>query len=127
MDKLKASRSTAGKALDTLDEILQVKQTVFNRDASIHRFEYTTEAFWKWLKRHLLVHEGISEASPKQVIRAALKAGIIDKDKTMCLLEMIDDRNLASHTYIEKVAIVISQKIPGYAKVMREVLNITDL
>ncbi len=121
MEKLKIK--SFGHALQTLEEILNEKETVIVRDATIQRFEYTFEAMWKALKFYLLDTEGQSCNSPKQCIRNAGQVGILNSEETELALKLVDDRNMTTHTYIEAVAIKISKNIPEYCEIMRKIYN----
>jgi len=118
MEKLKRRLEEAEKALKTLKEVSQEPYSVIVRDASIQRFEYTFEAFWKFLRDYLKEIEGIRCNSPKSCFREALATGLINEEQAMALLEMTDDRNLTSHTYIEEVAEQIYRKVEHYYKLM---------
>jgi len=113
----------ASKALKTLDEALSAEYSVFIRDAAIQRFEYTTEAIWKCLQTYLKEHEGIPCASPKACLREAKKVKILNEEEVILALEMIDDRNLASHTYHEEVANKIFGRLKEYTGVMKKILE----
>ncbi len=121
MEKLKIKNF--GNALKTLEEILNEKETVIVRDATIQRFEYTFEAMWKALKFYLVDMEGQNCNSPKQCMRTAGQTGILNSDETELALKLVDDRNMTTHTYIEVVAIKIFKKIPKYCKLMRKIYN----
>ena len=121
MEKLKIK--SFGNALETLEEILNEKETVIIRDATIQRFEYTFEAMWKALKFYLLHSEGQNYNSPKQCLRAAGQIGILNSEETELALELVDDRNMTTHTYIEAVADKIFRKIPEYCKIMRKIYD----
>jgi nucleotidyltransferase substrate binding protein (TIGR01987 family) len=84
----------------------------------IHRFEYSTEAFWKYLKAYLLIEHNLPTNSPREVIRSGLKAKFYDEESSKELLQMLDDRNLTSHTYVEELAESIAGRIPAYSKIM---------
>ena len=124
MEKLKRRIEEVEKALITLKEISQEPYSVIVRDAAIQRFEYTFEAFWKFLRDHLSEIEGIRCNSPKSCFREALSAGLISEGQTMTCLEMTDDRNLTSHTYIEEVAEQIFRKISSYGKLMEGIFSL---
>jgi nucleotidyltransferase substrate binding protein (TIGR01987 family) len=111
------------KALVSLEEILRHEPSVIVRDATIQRFEYTTEAAWKALKHFLSEHEGVDCSTPKSCIRAAFQAALLTEEQTETFLCMIDDRNLASHTYVEAVAQRIAASIPKYARLLRDLLG----
>jgi nucleotidyltransferase substrate binding protein (TIGR01987 family) len=75
------------------DEIVQM--------ALVQAFEFTYELAWNVMKDYL-ESEGFDEvANAKQTIRIAFQAELItDAEKWM---EMIQKRNLASHTYNQKI------------------------
>ncbi len=123
MEKLARRVKEAEKALETLREILREPYSVIVRDATIQRFEYTFEIFWKLVKEYLYNHEGIECNSPKSCFREASSVGLLSEEQTITCLEMTDDRNLTSHTYIEEVAESIYEKIRDYNELMDTVLN----
>jgi nucleotidyltransferase substrate binding protein (TIGR01987 family) len=123
MERVKRRVEEAEKALRTLREISHESYSVIVRDAAIQRFEYTFETFWKLLREYLREAEGIRCNSPKSCFREALSTGLINGEQTMTCLEMTDDRNLTSHTYIEEVAEQIYRRIEGYCKVMEDIFN----
>lgn len=86
------------KALVSLEEALTVEKTDISRDASIQRFEFCVELSWKSAKKVM----GTSTAAPKQVIREMAQSGFIENVEFW--LKSIDQRNLSSHTYNEKLA-----------------------
>ena len=89
----------------------------------IQRFEYSTEAFWKYLKAYLSIEHNLPANSPREVIRTGLKVNLYDEATSNELLQMLDDRNLTSHTYVEKLAESIARRIPDYSKNMKEVMT----
>jgi nucleotidyltransferase substrate binding protein (TIGR01987 family) len=121
MEKLKLRSETAIKALKTLEEIVDEPYSTIVRDASIKRFEYSFDIFWKVIKDHLRVKEGIECASPKSCFREAFKVGILSEEETVKILEMTDDRNLSTHTYNEEAIEEIYQKIRDYWKLMDDI------
>jgi nucleotidyltransferase substrate binding protein (TIGR01987 family) len=89
----------------------------------IQRFEYSTEAFWKYLKAYLSIEHKLSANSPREVIRTGLTAKLYSEEISKELLQMLDDRNLTSHTYVEELAETIAGRIPAYSKNMHAVMN----
>lgn len=81
------------------------------RDATIQRFEFTVELFWKTLKR-ILENEKIDARTPKQVLRESYQVGLIDDEEYW--LMMLEDRNRSSHTYSEKAAKEVYERIKKY-------------
>ena len=115
------------RALASLQELvpqyLENTENIILRDAMIQRFEYSTEAFWKYLKAYLSIEHNLSANSPREVIRTGLKVNLYDEAISNELLQMLDDRNLTSHTYVEKLAESIAARIPSYSTVMQNVMN----
>ncbi len=124
MEKLKRSIEQSRKALKTLHAILNEPYSIIVRDATIQRFEYTFEVFWKTLKNYLTTYEGIQCNSPKSCFREAFKTGLLNEQDTLKLLEMTDDTNLTTHTYIETLADRIYKKIPDYYALMYKVIQL---
>jgi nucleotidyltransferase substrate binding protein (TIGR01987 family) len=121
METLKLRIETAGKALKTLKAIMEEPYSVIVRDAAIQRFEYTFETFWKVVKNYLDEQEGIICSSPKSCFKEAFKVGLLSEEETVKILEMVDDRNLTSHTYREEVAAGIYRRIRDYWDLMNRV------
>ncbi|WP_456451827.1 HI0074 family nucleotidyltransferase substrate-binding subunit [Hydrogenimonas sp.] len=117
-------------ALERLEEAYKLakkregeKLYPFLRDSTIQRFEFTLEIGWKTIKSYLLEKEGVECRSPKGCIREFLSAGYLDPPKTQRLLEMVDDRNLATHTYHETVAEEIFGRIGGYIDLLKRLYD----
>ncbi|MEB2781456.1 nucleotidyltransferase substrate binding protein [Algoriphagus sp. C2-6-M1] len=89
------------KAVRLLEEIQSLdlaKISQLEKEGIIQRFEFTLELGWKTLKDKmesdgLVLHQ----ISPKMVVKEAFKAKYIDQIEIW--LDMINDRNLLSHTY----------------------------
>ncbi|AKB83866.1 nucleotidyltransferase substrate binding protein, HI0074 family [Methanosarcina barkeri 3] len=118
MEKLRLRSETAMKALRTLEEIVDEPYSTIVRDASIKRFEYSFDIFWKVIKDYLRIKEGIECASPKSCFREAFKVGILSEEETVKVLEMTDDRNLSTHTYDEETIEEIYQQVRDYWELM---------
>lgn len=121
MDRYQQRLKTAETALKTLFEVIGLPRvSVIQRDAAIQRFEYSFEAVWKAARTYLLEVEGIDVASPKKVLRASGEIGQLSEDQVSLGLQMVDDRNLTSHTYHEGLAQRIYDRLPPYAQLMGE-------
>ncbi|CAI8832436.1 nucleotidyltransferase substrate binding protein [Methylocaldum szegediense] len=71
----------------------------------IQTFEFTHELAWNVLKDYLEM-EGIqSLVGSRSTVREAFKCGLIDDGEVW--MDMIDKRNLTSHTYNEAVALAM--------------------
>ncbi len=123
MNLSQKKKNDVRNALRTLQEVLHAEYSGFVRDAAIQRFEYTTEALWKCLQVYLKEQEGIECYSPKSCMREAKKNGLLEEHEIITALEMIDDRNLTSHTYHEEVADVIYKKLFQYAQLIENILE----
>lgn len=111
---------TALDALSTLDELLPGDaDDDVQRDAAIQRFEYAFETTWKAAQGYLREVEGIDEGSPKSVVRACFRVGVLEEGEAELALGMVDDRNLTVHTYNEELAREIHRRLPDYAELNR--------
>ena len=98
--------------LDLLENAVFPNANDLEIDGAIHRFERTYELAWKTLKLRL-EQDGISEiSSPKAAIQKGFVAGFIDDESEW--LSILRDRNLTVHTYDEKNAREIFQRLPGH-------------
>jgi nucleotidyltransferase substrate binding protein (TIGR01987 family) len=104
--------SDYGKALERLEEAINDSKKIelsSIRDGVIQRFEFTLELAWKTMK-YYLNYEGIEEAkSPRSTIRGGFNTGIIKNSKLW--IDMIEDRNLTTHTYSQSTSDEIYDKI----------------
>lgn len=112
-----------GNALKRLGEALQkpLDSDNMNRDATIQRFEFTIELFWKTLKKLLFI-EKITANSPRDVLQKAYAINWIYDENLW--LRMMDDRNLTSHAYKEENAERIYQHIKEYFPELMNSYNI---
>ncbi|MFO1257720.1 MAG: HI0074 family nucleotidyltransferase substrate-binding subunit [Gammaproteobacteria bacterium] len=101
-DQVKKSFDRLEKAIIAL-QVMVVKPMEADRsniDATIQRFEFTIELYWKLLKR-LLEEKGVIVQYPRDVLREAYAGRLIDDEAIW--LNMLKDRNLSSHTYNEEL------------------------
>jgi nucleotidyltransferase substrate binding protein (TIGR01987 family) len=89
------------RALSLLEDALSRGPSALNqleKEGAVQRFEYTLELAWKTVKDYL-EQSGVvlSAVTPRQVIKDAFAARILDDGQTW--IDMIDHRNLLSHTY----------------------------
>lgn len=92
-------------AVEKLEEVIGTYKTNNNQiivDAMIQRFEFCVELSWKLLKDYLLKENVGDFNSPRSVMKEAYKMGLITEGELW--LDMLEDRNLTSHTYDEIVA-----------------------
>jgi nucleotidyltransferase substrate binding protein (TIGR01987 family) len=100
------------KSISRLLEVLKKEPNTEIRDAAIQRFEFTFELAWKTLQKYLR-EQGIICQSPRECIKEAFKQSLISDDPIW--LNMIEDRNLTSHTYNEMLAKEVFASLPEYA------------
>ncbi len=81
-----------------------------SKEGLIQRFEYTLELAWKTLKDYLEAKEEIAKF-PKDVIKMSFQANLIDDGEIW--MEMLEKRNLLSHTYEEKIFNQVLTEITG--------------
>lgn len=111
------------KALQRLKEAVEQAEDDLDKDGVIQRFEFTAELLWKTLKA-VLEYQGIECYSPRNCIKEAFKANIIDDNEV--ILDMLEDRNLSSHVYDEKVSEEIFERIKNvYVNYLKN-LNLKD-
>lgn len=90
------------------------------RDGAIQRFEFCTELAWKTTREHLIDMGYIDLNSPKEVMRTAFAAGLIDNDSAW--IDILNSRNLTSHVYDEETAQKIFNDIKNIYIVQFETL-----
>lgn len=89
------------RALSLLKDALSRGPSALNqleKEGAVQRFEYTLELAWKTIKDYL-EQSGVvlSAVTPRQVIKDAFAARLLTDGQTW--IDMIDHRNLLSHTY----------------------------
>jgi len=128
---LKVLVDSLENALERLGEALSVSvdENDIALDATIQRFEFSYEQTWRLLQQFAR-HAGFGPKSPRESFRIAYKQGWIDDEKLW--LNMLNDRNLTSHTYNKALALEIYERIQTYYPEMRRVcrllkeLRVTD-
>jgi nucleotidyltransferase substrate binding protein (TIGR01987 family) len=98
-------------------EILAEEKTTVVRDAAIQRFEFCVELAWKCTQKFLR-EQNLMCRSPKECLKSAFEFGLIQDDPIW--LEMLEDRNLTSHTYQEATANQVFERFPKYLKKLEE-------
>jgi nucleotidyltransferase substrate binding protein (TIGR01987 family) len=123
MDKIAQAR----QALATLTALQTEPFSVVVRDATIQRFEYTSEACWKALQAALRERLQVDLRFPKACYDAAYQAGWIDEKLCAALNRALTDRNLTSHTYHQSLADAIFRRIPAHVRALRRLLEKLDI
>ncbi len=108
-----------GNAIEQLEEVAKLPENIdpFARDAAIHRFKTTTTLLLKVLKK-ICKQERFEVNSPRSTLQKSFELKLIDDEKLW--LNMLDDRNLTSHTYNLPLAKEIYYRIRLYVDVMKK-------
>ncbi|WP_373515047.1 nucleotidyltransferase substrate binding protein [Persicitalea sp.] len=89
------------KALSRLREAIATENpSDLEKAGVIQVYEFTFELGWKTVKYYLEVNEVVVKF-PREVIKEAFKYGLLDGE---VWLDMLQKRNLMSHTYDEETA-----------------------
>ena len=100
---------TVEKAYLLLEESTSIdKRSDIERAGLIHFFEIAFDLAWKLVK-DFLQEEGFTINNPKDAFKQAFQAELITDGHVW--MDALDDRNLTVHTYDEKTAIEIENKI----------------
>ncbi len=90
-------------ANDRFDEL-----STLEKEGLVQRFEYTFELSWKTLK-DFLESKGVVTQFPREAIKEAFASGVLAGGEAW--IDMLDNRNLMSHTYQEDVFREVVDKI----------------
>lgn len=120
-NKLESLVAQLKSAADRFDEVLKLEKTIFMRDSAIQRFEFTCELAWKTMKAYLQEKGAKDIFFPKDVIKSAYQARIINND--LSWLDMIDTRNETSHMYKESMAEDVYKKLPDYLPLIKDLVK----
>jgi nucleotidyltransferase substrate binding protein (TIGR01987 family) len=106
------------KAVANFKEVLLENKTNIIRDSAIKRYEICYELCWKSVQE-LLKNEGLEICnSPKSCFKSAFNLGLIENEEVFA--DMVQNRNLTTHTYDEDLADKIYQKFDGYYLVLND-------
>ncbi len=121
--RIKQSLKDFGKALDRLKEMLNepIDANDYVLDATIHRFEFCYELCWKTLKFALERSGHVDSRSARDVFSKAYELDWINNEQLW--IDMIDDRNLTSHTYQEPTAREVYEDIKSFYPELRKAYN----
>ncbi|MCX7046839.1 MAG: HI0074 family nucleotidyltransferase substrate-binding subunit [Candidatus Sumerlaeota bacterium] len=115
------SLKNLARALDRLGEALAAPESdSLIIDATIQRFEFTIELFWKTFRR-LLLEQGIETTTPRETLEEAYAAKWFSDDELWH--QMLLDRNKTSHIYDEEMARRIYENVRLYYPEMRRIFE----
>lgn len=78
-------------------------------DATIQRYKVAYELAWKLMKAYLQYMGNNEATNPRSTFREAYKEGLLSEGDAW--LQMLQDRNMTSHTYDEETAWAIWENI----------------
>ena len=97
--------------LNSLEEfVTEPIQNDRDKAGIIQAFEFTFEQCWKALQQEAQT-QGTQVGSPKAAFKFAMDVGLISTAQEKLWLEMLEDRNLTSHTYKKELADQVIQRI----------------
>ncbi len=114
MDYLEEKLSDLKQALSAWKEAMDAPFSDLNRDASIQRFEFSFELLWKTTKIYLQKIEAIDCSSPKSCFREIRVIFDFNEEDIEKCMSMAEDRNLSVHTYSEKMANELYERLKLY-------------
>ena len=124
MERVKERLEIARAALAAFKESVgRDDLSALERDGAIQRFEFTYETLWKAIQAYLDSVEKIKIASPRGIVRASFEMGLLSDEDSQKALLMIDDRNTTVHTYNEKFAQSLYERLEGHAQLMEKWLG----
>lgn len=110
-EKVKYSIQNLEAAFDKLSEYLSLPiENDRDRAGIIKAFEFTFELARKTFQK-IAVDEGLEIGGPKTALKHAFKLNIIINEEESTWLQMLNDRNLMSHTYREKLSHEVVNRI----------------
>jgi nucleotidyltransferase substrate binding protein (TIGR01987 family) len=115
-DKIKNSVNNLEAAYAKLDEYLALPiENDRDRSGIIKAFEFTFELAWKTFQK-IAIDEGLEAGGPKSSLKQAFKLNIITNDQESIWLQMLEDRNLMSRTYRDKLSKTVVERIQSQYK-----------
>ena len=94
------------------------------RDATIHRFKLSVDAFVEYLKGYLdKMGVAVKTSSPIAIFDECLKADLISKQEFEALSSMLKDYTRIPDAYTDDLAQEIYLKIPQYYDLMKNLLG----
>jgi len=108
-------------AVDSLKQVMRENKTDIVRDSAIKRYELCYELSWKTIQE-LLKSEGMEVCkSPRSCFKEAFGQGWIEDEEGFA--DMVEKRNLTTHTYDKKLAEAVYQKINDYLALFESLLE----
>ncbi len=106
------------QSLVKLQAVLLLEKTDVVRDSGIKRYEICYELAWKAVQE-LLKNQGLEVCnSPKNCFKQAFKLGLIEQEEIFA--NMVEGRNLTTHTYNEALADKIYLELNNYWQTLHQ-------
>ena len=111
------------KAYLLLEESMAIDTpSITERAGLIQFFQMTFELSWNLIKDYLQ-HEGYNIKTPRDAIKQAFQSELIQDGHVW--IDALGDRNLTVHTYDEKTAVEVEEKIKGkYYPALKELYTL---
>ena len=119
--KFSAALAQLAQACELFEKYRTTELSNSLRDSMIKRFEFSYELLWKCFKDYLVEQFGAVARSPREAFQEAFEKNLIAAPEHNLLLNMIDDRNMTSHTYDEKTAQEVAAAIPDHLGTMQSI------
>lgn len=117
-DKYKDLLINYNNALNSYNHSLQIITIQFDeilidtiKNGQIQKFETLTELAWKCCKLYIEIHFGEIVVSPKTVYKQLFLERVITEDLYLKLIQTVEDRNMLSHIYKEKMFVNVYQNL----------------
>lgn len=108
------------KAINNLEEVLDLEKDDVTRDSAIKRFELCFDLAWKAIKSYAKI-QGIECYSPRECFKEAYRLKLIDYNEKW--MKIIEDRNLCAHLYSEEYADDVYQVLDDYVEMFKGLLK----
>ncbi|HLC06556.1 MAG TPA: HI0074 family nucleotidyltransferase substrate-binding subunit [Candidatus Babeliales bacterium] len=92
------------------------------RDSLIKRFELTYDLLWKYLREYVIAVRGVAIDSPRKVFQECLSLGLTNREETVQLVDLIEDRNLTTHVYDIDLANKVAADIQKHHDVIQAII-----
>lgn len=110
------------KAVTQFDGALKQKTDDELKQAGcIQYFEFCFELAWKTVKAFFEYKGMIDCNSPRDCMKLAFKSNLINNENIW--IEMLEKRNITTHTYNFETALKVYESLPGYLSEMKILLN----
>ena len=96
-----------------------------NRDRAgiIKAFEFTFELAWKTFQK-IAQDDGIHIGGPKSSLKYVFQTDLITNENESIWLNMLNDRNLLSHTYQHEISLKILERIKSnYTQIFGDMVS----